>query len=235
MCFSATASFGAGFVLSVIGVTSIKKIQSPSEIFFACIPFIFAIQQIAEGILWFTLANGKASLLQDSMMYLYLIIAQIIWPVWVPMAILLLEKEYIQKRIQKILLTLGSIISIYMIYCLLNFNVYVSINHYHISYTQGYPQLFSQLGTVLYVIATVGPTFFSNIKHMWAFGTSLLLSYIITILFYEDYLVSVWCFFASIISIMVYLIMQEMQKSNQRELTHHIKWQKLRKKIPRSI
>lgn len=219
MCFSAAASFGAGFVLTVIGGASMKKIQYPSEIFFACIPLIFAVQQIAEGILWLTLPSGKAVLLQKSMMYLYLVIAQIIWPVWVPMAVLLLEKEQIQKQIQKILLTLGSVISLYMIYCLFNFKIYVSINHYHISYTQEYPQLFSLVGTALYVTATVGPTFLSNIRYMRIMGTSLLLSYIVSILFYEEYLVSVWCFFASIISVLVYLIIQEIHKSIQREFS----------------
>jgi hypothetical protein len=219
MCFSAAASFGAGFVLTVIGRASMKKIQYPSEIFFACIPLIFAVQQIAEGILWLTLPSGKAVLLQKSMMYLYLVIAQIIWPVWVPMAVLLLEKEQIQKQIQKILLTLGSVISLYMIYCLFNFKIYVSINHYHISYTQEYPQLFSLVGTALYVTATVGPTFLSNIRYMRIMGTSLLLSYIVSILFYEEYLVSVWCFFASIISVLVYLIIQEIHKSIQREFS----------------
>lgn len=48
MCFSASASFG---------VASIKKTHHPSQLLFASIPFIFGVQQIAEGLLWLTLSN----------------------------------------------------------------------------------------------------------------------------------------------------------------------------------
>jgi hypothetical protein len=47
---------------------------------------------------------------------------------------------------------------------------------------------------------------------MWLLGTTILISYIITTIFYVDYIVSVWCFFASVISVAVYIIMQEQQK-----------------------
>lgn len=229
MCFSAAASFGAGVVLSVIGFFSMKKAKFPSEMMFAGIPFLFAVQQTAEGILWLTLANGKAVLLQNSMTYLYLVIAQIIWPIWIPAAVLLLEKEQILKRIQKILAVTGSFVSLYMIYYLFNYKINASIDHYHIRYIENYPQMFSVIGSALYVIATVGPTFLSSTKHMRVLGTCLMLSYIISILFYEDYLVSVWCFFASIISISVYLIMHELQKSHLKEIHQR----KIKKRHPK--
>ena len=40
MCFSAGASFGAGVLLSVIGVASVKKTSSSSQLIFASIPFV---------------------------------------------------------------------------------------------------------------------------------------------------------------------------------------------------
>ena len=49
MCFSATASFSAGIILTVIGVASIKKAHHKSQLLFASIPFVFGIQQFAEG------------------------------------------------------------------------------------------------------------------------------------------------------------------------------------------
>ena len=41
MCFSASASFGAGVVLNVIGVATIKKTHHSPQLLFASIPFIF--------------------------------------------------------------------------------------------------------------------------------------------------------------------------------------------------
>lgn len=229
MYFSATASFSAGAVLLVIGVSTIKKVKHSSEIMFASIPVIFAIQQIAEGILWLTLTKANMPSLQNSMTYLYLIIDQIVWPVWIPLSIFFLEKNQLQKRIQKILIITGGLVSLYMMYCIFNFTVNSKIDNYHIRYIQDYPVIFSLLGSSLYIIATIGPPFFSSLKHMWLLSTSILLSYIISIIFYEEYLISVWCFFASIISISVYFIMQEINNLCVNEMLHEIQSQKFHK------
>ena len=93
MCFSAGASFGAGVVLSVIGIASLKKVQTPSQIVFASVPLIFSVQQITEGFLWLALSNPAFAFLQQFTTYTFLFFAQVVWPMWVPLAIFLLEKE----------------------------------------------------------------------------------------------------------------------------------------------
>ncbi len=215
MCFSASASFGAGIVLSVVGVASIKKAQNTSQIAFASIPLIFSAQQITEGLLWLALSNHAFAPLQNISTYVFLFIAQIVWPFAVPLATLLLEKKESRKLIQKILVGIGAIVSLYLAYCLLSFNVEAKIIGYHISYEQDYPKALSKYGGVLYIIATIAPSIFSGIKRMWLLGTTILISYIITAIFYVDYIVSVWCFFASVISVAVYIIMREQQRSLQ--------------------
>lgn len=216
MCFSVEASFGAGIVLSAIGVASIKKVQSPSQIVFASIPLIFSVQQITEGFLWLALSNPIYASLQQVTTYTFLLIAQIVWPVWVPLAILLAEKEDKRKTIQKLLVIVGVLLSSYMAYCLFSYNVQAKIIGYHISYEQNYPLALTLAGGVFYFIATIVPPFFSTIKRMWLLGLAILISYIITIAFYENYFVSVWCFFASVISILVFVIMNEIKKLDKK-------------------
>ena len=218
MCFSVEASFGAGIVLSVIGVASIKKVQSPSQIAFASIPLIFATQQITEGFLWLALSNPVYASLQQVTTYTFLFLAQIVWPVWVPLAILLVEKEDKRKTTQKLLVAIGVLLSFYLAYCLLSYNVQAKIIGYHISYQQDYPVRLSLVVEVIYFIATITPPFFSTIKRMWLLGVAILISYIITIEFYEDYFVSVWCFFASVISILVFVIMHGIKKLHKKPL-----------------
>jgi hypothetical protein len=84
MCFSASASFGAGVVLSAIGVVSIKKNQHKSQFLFASIPLLFAVQQFAEGILWLVLPNPEYASMQKHTTYVFLFFAQFFWPLWVP-------------------------------------------------------------------------------------------------------------------------------------------------------
>ncbi|GEP51067.1 hypothetical protein FNO01nite_17390 [Flavobacterium noncentrifugens] len=182
---------------------------------FAAIPFIFAIQQGAEGILWLSLPRGELLYLQESITYFYLIIAQIIWPIWVPVALLLLEKEQSRREFQRILVGIGILVSAYLTYCLFHFKVQSEIDCYHIAYIQTYPETFRVFGGILYITATILPPFFSHIRHMWLLGVTVLISYLVTTVFYENYLVSVWCFFASVISMSVYWIMSNISISHR--------------------
>ena len=211
MCFSANASFVAGIVLTSIGIGAIRKTQHPSQILFASIPLIFAVQQITEGFLWLTLPNPSWFESQRVLTYIFLLFAQIIWPIWVPIAILFLEKENTRKNIQRILVGLGTLVSIYLTYCLFLFHIQARIIGYHIAYEQNYPPIFKYAAGILYVISTIIPPFFSHIRKMWLLGLTIFFSYLITTIFYDNYLVSVWCFFASIISISVYIIMMEIR------------------------
>jgi hypothetical protein len=220
MCFSAGASFGAGVVLSVIGVASIKKAQSSSQIIFASIPLIFAIQQITEGFVWLSLSNPAYASLQQVATYNFLFFAQVVWPVWVPFAILKLEPKERRRKSEMFLVGIGSLVSLYLAFCLLTFHVEAKIIGYHIAYQQDYPSAISNYCGGLYVIATIVPPFFSRIRRMWMLGTTILISYVITTIFYTDYIVSVWCFFASIISIAVFAILHEIKHSTNNISDH---------------
>jgi len=216
MCFSAGASFGAGIVLSAIGIASIKKVQSPSQIIFASIPFIFSVQQITEGFLWLILENPVSASMQQITTYIFLFFAQIVWPIWIPLAVFLLEKVDKRKKMLEVFVGTGLLMAFCLAYCLLMFNVQAKIIGYHIKYLQGYPPGLKMYGVALYVIATIPPLFFSSINKMWIFGIAILISYIITAIFYKEYVLSVWCFFASVISVMVFIIMREMEIANKK-------------------
>ncbi len=217
MCFSASASFGACIVLTVIGVASIKKTHHPSQLFFACIPLIFGVQQVAEGMLWLTLPDPTLVNTQKVFTTIFLFFAQILWPFWVPVSILLLEKNATRKRIQLILAGLGLVVGLYLAYCLLTFHVTAKIEGHHITYLQDYPAFLKSYSILLYGLATVFSPLFSHIKRMWMLGISIFISYSVTAIFYEHYILSVWCFFASIISLSIYGIMIEISNTEQKK------------------
>ncbi|MDN3677814.1 hypothetical protein QWY90_10885 [Flavobacterium paronense] len=73
--------------LSAIGYASIKKVHQPSQYLFAAIPLLFAVQQFAEGILWIVLPNESIIKLKKIAASVFIIIAQIVWPVWVSLSI----------------------------------------------------------------------------------------------------------------------------------------------------
>jgi hypothetical protein len=221
MCFSATTSFTAGVMLTVIGVATIKKTHHRSQFLFASIPLIFGIQQLSEGILWLTLPNPEYANIQKIVTYIYVLFAQTVWPIWVPIAILLLEKEATRKNIQRFFVLSGLVSGVYLGYCLFTFNVEAKIIGRHIDYIQDYPKNTQIFSIVLYGLATIVPSFFSHIKRMWMLGFTILVSYIITYIFFYQYVLSVWCFFSSIISLSIYAIMIEISNMEKLKITHN--------------
>ena len=219
MCFSASASFGAGALLTGIYVATKRKTTSPSQTYFASIPLIFAAQQITEGFVWLSLTGTAYASMQQVTTYIFLFIAQVVWPIWVPYSILKLQQKEQRRRSEYILVAMGAVVSIYNSYCLLNFTVQAEVMEHHISYKQDYPaELLPYIGS-LYIAATIFPPFFSRASGMWMLGTSVLISYLITTLFYVHATVSVWCFFASIISAAIYAIIDKMHSSNSMNAT----------------
>ena len=219
MCFSASASFTAGAVLSVIGVVTIRKAQAPSQRPFAAIPLIFAIQQISEGFLWMALSNRGFEHLQQFTMYTFLFFAQVVWPFWVPFATLKFEERSERRKILIVLTAIGTIVSVYLGYCLVMYNVSATIEGLHISYLQDYPIQLGLTSAVFYLAATLAPAFFSSARYMWLLGAVIFVSYLITTIFYNDYVVSVWCFFASVISIGVFAVVIGQRKTGEQSPT----------------
>lgn len=203
MCFSAGASFGASAVLGAVSVATFKNVKSPTQIPFAMIPALFAVQQAAEGMLWVALSGTDHTSWRHFPVYIFLIFAQVVWPIWVPYSILLLEKERDRKKILFMLLAIGTVISLYLLYCVIVYDVEAEIHERHIRYTLNFPIGLALISSVFYFIPTVLPLFVSSFRRMWVLGLAILLSFIAAKIYFEAHLISVWCFFAAVISIVV--------------------------------
>ena len=90
MCFSPTASFSAGAILLGFGALTLKSARRPRELPFAGIPLLFAIQQLSEGVIWLTF-RYEAPQLNAVMTHLYSFFSHVLWPIYVPVAVLLIE------------------------------------------------------------------------------------------------------------------------------------------------
>jgi hypothetical protein len=213
MCFSAGASFAGGAVISAIGVASLKSAGNPSQRLFAGIPLLFAFQQFSEGVVWLTLKSGGNYQLQMTAAYLFLVMALVVWPFIIPLAVLRLEEVKKRKEIIVGMLVAGVILSGYYAFCLIFYSVRPVINEFHIQYLNDFPESLSNAAFGVYVIATMGPLFASSIKRMSLFGILVLSSSIVTGIFYKEYLTSVWCFFAALISAVIYWIVKESQEN----------------------
>jgi hypothetical protein len=214
MCFSANASFGVSAALLISGTIALKIAPRKRVIPFASIPLIFGIQQFVEGILWLSLTHVEHAHRQNSATHIFIFFAQVVWPLWVPFALWLLENDSKRKQLIQYIMYLGILVSLYLIYSLLEYPVSSSEREYHIHYELLYPVNVKYTG-VFYFIPTVIPAIISSVKRIWVMGTINLLSFIVTKFYFEEYVVSVWCFFAAVLSVFVLVVLKQMKTTEQ--------------------
>ena len=233
MCFSANASFIAGATISAIGVVTLKKVKAPSQIVFASIPLIFGVQQLSEGVLWLTIPVPAYAGLQQFATYTFLFFARVVWPLWVPLAIFLLEYEG-KRKMEKVLMLMGIGVSAYFIFTILIEPTEAIILDHHIFYKQDYPASLKLYSGIFYGIVTVLPLFISRYKRMWWLGAIIGISYIAAAYFFKHYAFSVWCFFAAVISMSVYFIMNEVTGSYKKPLLPHLPFITMAGSLPKN-
>jgi hypothetical protein len=212
MCFSAGASFTAGTLLTFAGTETLRKVHKPSQIVFASIPLFFAFQQFAEGVLWLVIAKKGHHGLETIATYFFLIMAQVLWPLIVPFSVLLMEDNKVRKRILRTLLAIGATVSLYYIYSLVFYRAHAEITRLHIGYQSNVQDSFSLIAVFLYLVATLFPFFISSIKRTSILGLIMCLSFLVSVVFYPDFMISVWCFFAAVISFFIFYTIRDAHK-----------------------
>ncbi len=209
MCFSAEASFAGGAVITAIGVMTVRTNSDPSRRLFAAIPFIFGVQQISEGFVWVALQSPGHDLMLSISMYIFLIAALVIWPTVIPLSVLAMERVKSRRLAIYLFLVVGLVTSAYYGLSLLVNDVDPKIISHHIKYAPVYPRPMSLPVFIAYLIATLAPLFISSVRKMWVFGLLVTASCFITGIFFKEYLASVWCFFAALISAVIWLIVRK--------------------------
>jgi len=115
MCFSATASFSASAVLVGLGSLAWQAAPTRRDLPFAAIPLLFAGQQLIEGLLWLSFDSGATGL-QGALTAGYAFFSQVFWPVYVPLAVLLLEPSAAHRRGLRLLLAIGAAVSAWLLW-----------------------------------------------------------------------------------------------------------------------
>ena len=202
MCFSASASFTAGASLSAIGIVTLRRAERRSELPFAAIPLLFGVQQTVEGVIWLTFRHD-APVLRQAMTNVYSLFSHVLWPIYVPFALYFLESASWRKKIMLGFQVVGAAVGLYLLYSLVARPIVAEVIDRHIVYLT--PHFFLGPVIVAYVAATCFSEFFSSHTFVRLFGALALLSFIATYQFYTRALVSVWCFFAALLSVLIFV------------------------------
>lgn len=207
MCFSAEASFTASAVIGAVSVATLRKARG-RLIPFALVPLFFALQQFSEGMLWSTIEEPMSTVSILAMLS-FLTFAYLIWPVWIPLSLLIAEKVRIRRLFLIFPLALGVSLVCYSLFEVRGNEVIAQAGK-HIEYSLQSPfALASHLFNGIYLFVILIPCFVSSLKGIKIFGLLVGISWVVSLLFYWNAFTSVWCFFAAITGIFIYKIVSD--------------------------
>ncbi len=204
MCFSATASFTASAVLTVAGVVTLKQVKQTQQLPLAVIPMIFAIQQAVEGWIWIMAIQQPGPVWLESLLtHIFPFIAYTFWPIWVAFAVRNLETDPFRRNILLVMQITGICVGLFFLYFMLSGPLTIEIINHSIHYAFKFP--FYVPSQWFYGISIIGATLVSSHKLINLFGIGLIVSYNIARFWFAPTYPSVFCFFAALISVIIYL------------------------------
>jgi hypothetical protein len=206
MCFSATGSFGVATVLAGIGAVTLTQVKPASHRLFATTPLLFAVQQASEGVVWLTMGS-EGSRVHHAAVATFLVFALVVWPTWVPLSLLPIERSPARKKALGILFALGICVSTYAAWLLFQGRPAAHVTGHSLaySYAETGRSLVIALYLPVYATAAVVPFFVSSMEKAKLMGVVLVASLVATFVIERNALTSVWCFFAAILSGLVVL------------------------------
>lgn len=209
MCFSAQASIVSAVILIGIGLASLKKAHPHKNLYpFAALPLFFGIQQAFEGLVWTGVTHHNNNYIYFGSLG-FLFFAFLFWPIWMPFCVYKLEHKPKKKRILGWLALLGLLYSLFILAigcCTFT----TLVKQHHLEYVIPGLNTHPIILTIGYLIVTIIPFFITTYYLVWLFGLGLLFAFIASAAMFAGAITSIWCFFAAILSVLVWVIVRNL-------------------------
>jgi hypothetical protein len=202
MCFSASVSFAASAFVAGAGALALRETRTTAEKPFASVPLLFAAQQFVEGVLWLLLPQAGTAHISHSLVQVYAFFIGVIWPMTIPLGILLIEPRGWRKSLMMGVFAIGVIVAIGTFMIILRYGVGVEVINHCLVYTNPFGG--GLLVRSAYVIATCAAYFVSSHRTVRWIGVAMVGGFGVAYSFYHLNWPSVWCFFAALVSALIY-------------------------------
>jgi hypothetical protein len=199
MCFSPQADVAGGLVICAIGIDAVRHVRQRREfIALAWIPLLLGAHQFIEALVWLWLQGHVPRGIGHVALWAYLLIAFVVLPVFIPLAVIALEPTRRRKAIMVPFALTGTVIGVILLAAMVRGPVGVKLAPYHLSYSIRIPD--GLLVIALYVVAVCGPLLMSGYRNVVIFGAVNLVAVIVIARLTVSGFASVWCGWAALSS-----------------------------------
>ena len=186
-----------GLVVGAIGVDACRHIRGrDTHLLLAGLPLLLGVHQLDEAFVWWGLEGHVPHDVGRVALWIYLLIAFVVVPAFVPIAVLALEPIGPRRRRMVPFVALGVTVSVVLLAAMLRDPIGVTEHPYHLAYTINISH--GGLVVALYVLATCGALLFSGYRHIEVFGIVNLIAVAILAWLTLDGFASLWCAYAAL-------------------------------------
>jgi hypothetical protein len=207
MCFSPQADLVGGAVISGIGVDALRHVdRRASHVALASLPVLFGCHQLVEAVIWLSLQGHVSPGLGRTALWVYLTVAFVILPIFVPIAVAAIEPARWRRRLAGSLAVIGIVVGGILLAAMVRGPMTVAICPYHLAY--GVRLSDGWAIAVAYVVATCGAALLSSDRRIRIFGVANLVAVAVIARLTIDGFASLWCAWAAVISAAIALQMR---------------------------
>jgi hypothetical protein len=160
-------------------------------------PALLGAHQFIEALVWLWLRATYRAGIGHVALWAYLLIAFVVLPVFVPLAVIAAEPARRRKQVMAPFALIGAVIALTLLAAMVRGPVGVKLAPYHLSYGIRLPD--GLVIVALYVAAVCGPLLMSG-YHRRAFGVVNLIAVVIIARLTISGFASVWCGWAAVSS-----------------------------------
>jgi hypothetical protein len=207
VCFSPQADLVGGAVVVAIGIDACRHLESRrSHLLLAGLPLLLGAHQAVEAFVWWGTEGDVSPEVGRVALWIYLLIAFVVLPIFVPIAVRALEPTPERRARITPFAVLGAAVSTVLFVAMLRGPIGVTPHPYHLSYSLNLQ--YSPLIITLYVIAVCGPLLFSGFRDIAIFGIANLIAVVVLAWLTADGFASLWCAYAAVAAAAIALHMR---------------------------
>jgi len=194
------------------GLYCLKKANQVDKAYwaFAMLPFLFGLQQLIEGGVWVSIDAGEEEI-THALALGFLFFSHVFWLGWIPYSAYLTESSQRLRQGFLLIAMFGLLFGAVMFVPML-FNaelLTVSVVKHSIDYklriiSDGYVS--QQFITIVYMMIILVPLLLSTDRFHRVFGVLVTISSFVTWIFFGWVFLSVWCFFAALVTLYIFFM-----------------------------
>jgi len=199
VCLSAEVDLVAGLVIGAAGIDALRHAEGRKEVAVAAFPVLLGAHQLIEAVAWWGLEGRVAAAAGEIAVWIYLLIAFGVLPIFVPTAIALLEPDLSRKRVMGHLAVMGGAVSLVLVSTMVRGPVEAAVGGRYIAYEIG----LNHGGWVVaaYAAVTCGALLMSSHQVILRFGLFNVVAVGVLTWLNTSGFASLWCAWAAIASL----------------------------------